>query len=197
MAWKVTTDPLAEPVTLAEAKEHLNFDSDSANATISAMIGAARRKVEELEWRSLITQTVTLKLDAFPAASAAVYLPRPPLQSITSIQYVDADGETQTLAAADYDVDVTSEPGRVKPSYGNTWPVTRSQMNAVTIVYAAGYGGDRADVPGDTRAAIKMLVAHLWANREATTTGVVATAIPMGVEFLLRRVNAERVLASV
>jgi len=197
MAWKVTTAPLAEPVTLTEAKEHLNFDSDAANSTISAMIVAARQKVEELEWRSHITQTITLKLDAFPSASGAIYLPRPPLQSITSITYVDADGETQTLAATDYDVDTTSEPGRVKPSYGNTWPVTRSQMNAVTIVYQAGYGDARSDVPGDTRAAIKLLMAHLWTNREATISGISISDIPMGVSFLLRPVCAERVLASV
>lgn len=197
MAWTVTTAPSIEPVTLTEAKEHLGFDSDAANSTISGMIVAARRKVEELEWRSLITQTITLELDGFPSASGAVYLPRPPLQSITSIQYVDADGETQTLAAADYDVDTTSEPGRVKPSYGNTWPVTREQMNAVTIVYVAGYGDDRADVPADTRAAIKLLMAHLWTNREATISGSIITTVPMGVDFLLRPVIAERVLASV
>ncbi len=196
MAWTVTTVPVIEPVTLTEAKEHFRYDSDAANPTISAMIAAARRRIEWLEWRSHITQTITLKLDAFPSDPDIIYLPRPRLQSITSIQYVDAAGDTQTVPAANYDIDTTSEPGRVNPSYGNTWPVPRIEMNAVTIVYVAGYGAERSDVPEDTRMAIKMLAKHLWDNREAVTD-MKLSEVPMGVSFLLRPVNAERVLASV
>jgi len=193
MAWKVTTKPTKEPVTLREAQEHFRYDSDAANPTISSMVRAARVRIEKLEWRAHITQTITLELDAFPSDPDVIYLPRPPLQSITSIQHVDADGDTQTLAAANYDVDTTSEPGRVKPSYGNVWPTTRAQMNAVTIVYAAGYGDDPADVPEDTREAIMMLAKHMWDNREAVTE-LKLTEVPMGVSFLLDPVSAERVL---
>lgn len=194
MPYSITTDPTCEPVSTTEAKEFLRYDSDAANATIDQLVKAARRLVEQWEWRALITQTITLKLDAFPSdPDDVIHLPRPPLQSVTSIKYVDSDGVTQTIDSANYDVDTTSEPGRVKPSYGNVWPTPRVQNNAVEVIYVAGYGDDGKSVPEDTRLAIRMLVAHFWRNREAVSEYNLKE-VPLGMEALLRPVNNERVL---
>jgi hypothetical protein len=68
----------------------------------------------------LITQTFEYTLDGFPANPSLIYsasvidLPRPPLQSVEFIQYIDTAGNVQTLASEDYVADASSsEIGRV------------------------------------------------------------------------------------
>lgn len=197
MSYRVTTEPSEETLDLGEAKDHLRYSSNDADREIEALVKVARGKIENWEWRAHITQTITLSLDAFPfGKSDVIYLPRPRLQSITSVAYVDADGEAQTLDAADYQVDVIGEPGRLRPSYSNVWPVARGQFNAVTIVYAAGYGDQPEDVPSQTRHATKLLLAHFWRNREAVTDIRLQEA-PLAVQALLLPVYDERILECV
>jgi uncharacterized phiE125 gp8 family phage protein len=197
MPVRVTLEPQSEPVTLDEAKSQCRLQSGEDDALVESLIIAARRQVEKWEWRSHVTQTVTLKLDRFPCGP--IYLPRPPLQSVTSIVYVDSNGDAQTLAPSAYTVDSHSEPGRIVPAYGEVWPVTQAVPNAVTVVYIAGYGG-AAQVPAETRAAIRLLVGHLHENREAvveSARGDGLQEIPLGVDALLNRCHDARVLEAV
>lgn len=137
MALKIFTAPLEEPVTLAEAKLHVRETETGMDALILALISAARDHAERYTGRRLITQTWDWFLDSFPAA---LEVPYPPLASVTSIKYFDTTGVEQTLAASGYLVDAKSEPGRITPSYGNSWPSTRTQLNAVTVRFVCGYG---------------------------------------------------------
>jgi len=192
MAITLSTGPAIEPVTLAQAKAHLRFDSTDENDLITTLISVARRKIEQWEWRAHITQTWTLKLDAFPKEDV-IYLPRPPLQSVSSVKYLDGDGVLQTVDSGDYDVDSTSEPGRLKPAYGEVWPTPRTQMGAVTICFVAGYGDAATDVPEQTRQAILLLVGHLFRNREAVSE-MELREVPMTVAALLEPVYSAAVL---
>ena len=68
------------------------------------------------------------------------------------------------------------------------WPAITAATNAVKIRYLAGYdidsdGGEA--LPKMIRAAVLLVVGHLYANREASTE-VALTHIPLGVESLLR-----------
>jgi uncharacterized phiE125 gp8 family phage protein len=87
------------------------------------------------------------------------------LQSVTSIIYVATDGTSTTLATTEYQVDATTEPGRVAPAYGKIWPVTRAQMSAVTVVFVAGYGAASA-VPDLIKTAMRLLVGCWYEQRE-------------------------------
>ena len=78
----VITQPLTEPVSLAEVQRHLRIDVDTETPSLEVMLVAARQKVEAFLRRALISQTIQLTLDWGPAW---VELPRPPLQSVTSI----------------------------------------------------------------------------------------------------------------
>lgn len=159
MAVRVTTEPTSEPLTLASLKARLQVDHDDDDAVLSSLLVAARQKIEEWEWRAHLQQTLTLTLDHLPWV---FYLPRPPLQSVTSITYIDTQGNEQTLAADQYIVDTESEPGRIVPAYGVCWPAVRCQPNAVTVVYVAGHE-DRNDVPQSTLIAISELVRRTYA----------------------------------
>jgi len=199
MSIVLKTPPALEPITLAEAKAHLRVDASDEDNYIAALIQAARATIEAWEWRSHITQTWELRLDAFPSGSWPIYVPRPPLQSVTSpIAYIDANGVAQSLLAAKYDVDSKSEPGRIKPIYGEVWPTTRPGiLNAVTVTYVAGYGAAAASVPARTKHAIKLLVGLWYEQREPIVTGTISTRIPDTIEALLLPVHSWRVLEGV
>lgn len=130
--------------------------------------------------RALITQTWTLKTRRFPWRADVIHrdlrmrLPLPPLQSVASVQYVDTDCSTQTLATSEYTV-IAGEDGALVPAYGKTWPSTRDVPEAVTVTFVAGYGDAADDVPGAIRAAGLMLVADLYEQRSAQEVGTIMT----------------------
>ena len=127
------------PVSLDDAKQHCRIDIDDDDALITSQLAAMVLQGEQVTNRQFAPAPWVLKLDTFPGTDT-IELPKPPLLSISSIQYVDTDGATQTFSSGDYSADRTSEPGRVVLGFGNSWPSARSQPDAVTITYIAGYG---------------------------------------------------------
>jgi len=187
----VVTPPAAEPVSVAEAKAHLRLETADEDALVTALVKAAREHAEDFMGRAFVTRVYDLTLDRFPWSSRAVsvgagaiVVPRPRLQSVESITYVDESGVTQALSASKYLVDSKSEPGRITPAYGETWPTTREQANAVTVRFTAGYGAAAA-VPDAIKTAIKLLVAHWYEHREQVNVGNIVNTMPFAVESLL------------
>lgn len=206
MVFRVITQPALEPITLEEAKAHLRVEHTADDDLIGALITAARELAEGYQGRALIDQTIEFYLDEFPAEStttrpvgpetayaqpaatvrAEIELPHP-ASSVTHIKYYDTDGTEQTLNSALYQTDLVSEPARINPAYGESWPATRqSRMNAVKVTYVAGYGDEASDVPAITRSAIKLLVGHLYEHREAASDADIRD-IPWGITTLLNR----------
>lgn len=184
-----TAAPSVEPVTTTEAKLHCRVDYDADDTLFAQWITAAREYAENYQRRALITQTFQMSLACFPCGE--IVIPRPPLQSISSITYVDQDGTTQTWDSSKYQVDTSGLVGRVKPAYNESYPSTRPDTyNAVVITFVAGYGAAATAVPSATKAAIKMIVSHLNENRELAAP-VVLSKIPVGIENLL---NLNRIL---
>lgn len=172
----IVTPPADEPISLAEAKQHLRVEHTEDDALIEALIIAAREHAETVTGRAFVTQTAECSLDCFPCV---ITLPLPRLQQVESITYLDDAGTTQILAPSVYRVDAKSEPGRIMPDYGQSWPTTRPVMNAVTVRFVAGYGGPEA-VPEKLRSAMKLIIARWYENR----TGA-QTEIPGGASALL------------
>ncbi len=174
----LVTAPALEPVSLEEAKRRIRVGSDvtSEDEDISASIAAARRAVERETGRALITQTWEGRLDGFPGGME-IPLPYPPLQSVSSVQYVDTDGNLQTLATTEYTVDTTGVSGRIFLQWGKSWPWTRAEPNAVRIQFKAGYG-PAAAVPEDLRAEIWAKVGDYFAHREKHITGTIVSKNP-------------------
>lgn len=180
MRLRLVTGPAAQPVSVAEAAAHVEVIGSAHDAKLGAMLGAALAHVDGRDGvlgRALITQTWELLLDGFPACEG-LEIPLPPLQSITSIKYVDPDGVEQTLEASRYIVDAASQPGVVTRAYGQAWPAERRQRNAVTVRFVAGYGAAGADVPAPIRHAMLLMVGDLFENREAQITGTIVTQNP-------------------
>ncbi len=171
MRLRMLTAPDELPVTLAEARTHLEIVDTDRDDAISAWIADATGELDGKDGilgRALVTQQWELALDRFPCGSE-IGIPLPPLRSVESITYTDTNGDTQTLATSVYAVDTVSEPGVVSLKYGQTWPSTRCERNAVSIQFTAGYG-TADDVPETLKSAIKLRVGDRFANRESQAT---------------------------
>jgi uncharacterized phiE125 gp8 family phage protein len=182
MSLKLSDPPTIEPVTLDEMKEHLHYSADDQDDRIESLIKAARGACEQETNRAIITQSWTLGLNSFPAV---ISVPLPPLQSVESIVYVDENGTSQTLDADQYQVDIDSEPGRIKPARNCDWPsVDDESFLPVKVTFVCGYA-DAANVPDELKHAVKLLVANWFDNLSPVVTGTSASELTLSVKMLL------------
>jgi len=177
MALKEITPPAEEPITTSEAKlsPSLRVATATDDTAIGTLITTARKLAETYTLHALVTQTWELVLDGFP--TGGIVVPLPPLQSVTSIKYIDTDGTEQTLDALLYSVDDDSIPGLIVPAYGETWPTTRDEVNAVRVRFVAGFG-DASDVPEDIKSWIKIMVGTMYDNPQGIVVGQTVMSIP-------------------
>lgn len=194
---QVTVAPTFEPLTAAEAREFCRIDDDSQDGTLDLCIKSARERIENDTSRSLVTQTLRMTLDAFPnscddryesnerdeGSEDAIIVPRPPLVSVSSITYVDTSGATQTLSTAAYTVDTYSEPGRIVPAYGYSWPSTRDVPNAVTITFVAGYTA--TTLPARAKLLCGLLTHYEFDQRNPVNIGNIVNEMPLAVKTLM------------
>lgn len=181
-------------VTVAELRTHrmlLNSDTDEDTRMEAAIVDA----VEVLDGpdgelrRSILPVTYDLHLPAFPSDTRMVEIPLPPLQSVTSVKYLDAASAVQTLDTANYVVrsgDALT-PGSIELLGTLDWPTTADHPRAVTIRFVAGY----AAIPRGLKRAVKLLAAHYMENIEASTNDPrisnVNRKIAFGLEHLFDR----------
>jgi uncharacterized phiE125 gp8 family phage protein len=173
MDWsmELSTPPAQEPLTLDEVKAHVRVTTDDEDGYLTALLQGAREYVEMRSSLALITQTRKLRLARWPC-DVIVPLPRQPLQSVTSVVYLDDNGASQTLAASVYQVvgartvpDSDAPPrGYILPAYGQSWPSVRGTPECITITYVCGWTTPLA-IPQSVRAAMWTEIAYRWQYR--------------------------------
>lgn len=179
----VITPPSELILRLYEALDHLRVTDPAEHGYVQRLIRAAHAMIEADTLRAMATQTLRLELDGWPP-SRVITLPRPPLQSVTSISYTDAGGVMRTLAADQYLADAVAEPARIMPAHGVSWPAVRQGPGAVTIDYMAGHDTSRP-VREHWRQAALMLIGHWYEHRESVVVGTVTRAIELGYRALI------------
>lgn len=207
--------PTAAVMTVAEAKLHLHEDAADQNDLIEALIKAVISHLDGRDGvlqRALVAQTWDLKLAEFPFPGCrgawrwssyhysidprddyCIWIPLPPLISVTSIKYIDANGVEQTFDAASYHVVGANggQPARIQCRKGVSWPVIlRTWPEPVTVRFVAGYvdtsdSPPTGEVPAAIIAAMKLTLGHLYANRESVIVGQTAVVVPQSAEWLL------------
>lgn len=180
MGLVVTVPPTTEPVSLAEALDHLRLEQDAPDSgVVQGFLQVARESFEHVTARCLMPQTLRYTADGFPPDDyeQPMYLPRAPVTAVSQIQYLDYGAQLQTLDPATYVVDIESLPPRVGLGYAKVWPPTIPLPQAVRITFTAGYA-DAASVPASAKAAIKLLLGELYENRERVLQGAPVQELP-------------------
>jgi uncharacterized phiE125 gp8 family phage protein len=203
-----TIAPAQQLVTVAQVQAQSRLDTDYTGDTdlISTYIDVATEHCEQDCGRSFLTQTWLYSVSKFDhhihipqwvgatipyywdlaPQKRILYLPRPPLQSVTPVNYFDENGNWQTLDPSQYVVDTTGMFGSIRPVVNGQWP--RTQMDnpaAVQVTFVAGYGDSPASTPACVRMATLMCAAYLYEFREPVVTGTIVSSMPMGVREML------------
>lgn len=148
MALKIITPPVAEPITLEEAKQHLRITGSDDDIILLSMIKQAREFCEDFQNKKYITQTLEMVLDSFPKDNYVSFENCSPVQSVESIKYYDTSGQEYIFDAGNYIVDTDSFVNRIVLGYCKLWPTVQLQtINAVRVRFTAGFGNTGVDVP--------------------------------------------------
>jgi uncharacterized phiE125 gp8 family phage protein len=176
-----TDGPVAEPVTLADARAHLRIAGEAEDGLIEGLIRAAREEVERATGLALLSQRWRLVLDRWPAG-ATVLMRRHPVRAVEDVTVYAADGAASVLDPADYLLDPVSRPARLQ--FLRPLPAPR-RMNGIEIDFLAGFGEAGSDVPDGLKRAILLLVAHWYEFRAAFDAGDQPVSLPSGYERLI------------
>ena len=179
----IETKPVGVAVTLADAKAFCDIDYTDDDDLITSLIASATSKLDGPRGIGIacFTQTWELSLDNFPYSE--IILPGWPVKSITAVSYTDTDGATQTIDAADYQLDIKGDRARLTPVFGGSWPSSRLVNGAVSITYVVGEAQD--DIEPVLKLAIKQMVAHWYENREAISETSFSD-VPMSATQIMR-----------
>lgn len=188
----LVTAPVRLPVSIGEAKAAAKIESEDEDALVDAWITEAAAFVAEYCGRQLITSTFDAYFDRFPGCADrwgeySLELPLGPVQSVTSVTYLDGNGATQTWPATEYRLDRQKSPARVVRGYDKSFPTYRLQSGSVVVRFVAGYGDNPGDVPEPIRNWIREQVAYRHMVRARTLAGAQgAIELPawMGVDAL-------------
>ena len=187
MSYKVTTQPSAEPASLSDVKNQLGINDDSTDFILSRRIAGARKWVEDYCGRALISQTIEFRFDEWPD-EGVIKVPMPDILSVTSVKYIDGDGVEQTVSSSNYTVDTFDHI--IRNNYDYSWPSHRAEKNAIRVVYVAGYGTKKTDVPKNIVDAIINIVGH-WTNYQSQIEhGGYLTQVPSAIRRVLDNYRA-------
>lgn len=167
-SYRVTTEPTAEPITLDEFKDALRVSGCDFDTELTQLLKQCRMQVEMDSMRKLVTQTVTLYMDEFPAEDEIEFR-LAPISAVVSVKYYDTFATLQTLSTDYYWTNLIELPPEISLKSGYTWPLTQLERpNAVEIALTCGYGAASA-VDVTAKLAIKELGRYRWSGCEGTS----------------------------
>jgi uncharacterized phiE125 gp8 family phage protein len=185
------TEPVTEPVSIADAKQHLRIDADFTDDDlyIQSLITASRYWAENYVDRTFLRTQLQMRMDFFPFWDLP--LPRPPVMpDEVVVQYTPSDAAYgyALTSFTNFRTDREATPAVIRPQWNGTWPTCRGAENDVVITWWAGYGTTGSDVPVPARHAMLLVLSHWYRAREAVSDSRFAP-VPMSAETLLGSVN--------
>lgn len=194
---KVITHATGRLLSLESCRNHLEIvpiDGDSDNEShpddqlILGLLDAAVAHAEQFTGLSLLVRTWEAAMDEFPAEGFE--LPRPPFIELLSFSAVnDSDGELDPTTYVVDDYGTPEQPVVLRAA--SSWPTVTKAPNTIKVRYRAGYqaeedpDSDAAPLPRSLRAAVLLVLGHLYENREDSVEKALAS-IPNGAEALMR-----------
>lgn len=156
------------PVSINDVKNFMRLAESTAeeDSLIGSYISAAHRFVESYTNRILLSESYQLRLDFYPTKT--INLPVANVTSITSVQYIDTNGATQTVSSSNYDVDLNTIPAKIYTHRFEVPAYDTTRKDCVIVNFVAGYSGPSA-IPAGLKIALMMIVGYLYENRASHT----------------------------
>ena len=174
-----TTGSEDDVITIAELKAHLRVTHTYEDALITALRSAAIEWVESHCNIKLRSYTCRGYLPGFYNS----YIPLGPVTSISEVKYQTTATKTYadltTLNAANWYSDEISQPARI--AFRDYPHVYEYALTPVVVSFTAGY----TTAPEPIVQAIRLLVAHLYDNRQEEIIGSITARLRFGLEALL------------
>jgi uncharacterized phiE125 gp8 family phage protein len=184
MTLALISPPAAEPVTLADVKQHLRVTHSSEDALISGLIKAAREELEQATGLALISQGWRLYLDCWPGTQM-VLIHKAPVISLAALTVYDLAGAPASLSLSGFVLDRFSRPARI--AIPDAVAAPGKKMNGIEIDFTAGFGATGVEVPDGLKRAIMLLAAHWYEFRGAETFERESAAWPPSFERFVSR----------
>jgi uncharacterized phiE125 gp8 family phage protein len=189
----IVSAPVNAIISTADAKAHCQVEDSDEDALIDGLVAAVTGYLDAqngILGRALISQTWRLTLNHTPC-SDKLRLAFPPVQSVSLVKYLDADGDEQTFASSNYRFVAGGDAPYIELASGASWPTVSEQGGSFWVEYVAGYGDDASDLPPSLVVAAKMLLGHFFEHREAAQEGAVST-VPMAFDALTQTFRVGR-----
>ena len=168
MSFPIADWPPLPAALIAEVRDFVRIDHDADDSVIDAFLRSAASLCEDFTGQMLIARSVT---DMLPARHAWQKLKRLPVQSISAVEQVAADGIASALAVADYALDIDSD--------GIGWiRLHRSDGGSrIRVTYACGLAAEWDELPASLRQGIVRMAGYLYANRDGVDAGGPPSAV--------------------
>lgn len=185
--------PIAEPISLEQARLQCSIDAGITvwDELLNVYIIAAREFAEEYTGTAIgARDSLMVQLTTFPANGGAITLPEWPVLGVSSIDYVDKDGNLLFMPQGDYLLNANVKPRTVILASGAAWPAdSGGATNNITVTYTSGYSlpndsPQDSPLPGAIKVAMLLLIAYWFKQRESVSDKPLAE-IPLGVCTLL------------
>ncbi len=197
MEYRILSQPVSEPLSLAEARAHLRLvaygspESHPDDDYITQLISDAREWVERYLNRTLVTKTIEFYVNEF---KSRYDLPLLPIQSVDSITYLADDNTIKTVGASVYKFKAYESAAKLILASNQQMPTDLiDEEDAITITVTAGYTNgaspDTYPLPHPIKAAMLLIIGHLYENRQEDVLGntrISFNSLPMGVYNLIQ-----------
>ncbi len=182
-AVQVTTPPAALPVPLSLARAQCNIEPNNTidDEQLTFYLNAACEDFQRWTGCCLVTQTLTMTSDDFPYPFLELYIPNFPIQSITSLTYLDSGGNVTTVPTSVYSLDNAMRQPKLYLKWAQFWPPQRPIQNAIRLTFVAGYGtlaDSPQTIPYAAQRAILLLTEHYYSHRAAYSDGIDVSEVP-------------------
>lgn len=163
----IITPAVLAPMALTELKNWLGITTPSDDAQLSALLRTALDACEHFTGTIPIEQGCEAVLAITPDWQA---LPARPVQAITAIEGIPAEGGRFALPPASYAIELDADgTGRVR--LGNPGAAGR-----IAVRFSAGLAADWSGLPDGLRHGILRLAAFYYRQRESEGSGAMPPA---------------------
>jgi uncharacterized phiE125 gp8 family phage protein len=158
----IITPPVLAPAALGELKQWLAITTSAEDEEIAKLLHAA------LDLCEAFTGLMPLETEAeemLPATTGWQALQTRPMQAITGVASVAADGARVALAAESYAIDLDADGG------GHVRILDPSAATRVAVRFTAGLAADWATLPDSLRHGVIRLAADGYRRRDGERAG--------------------------